>query len=55
MRVAVDFQDERLELELPEERLVGSWHGPQGFAPEDLTAQILSALENPRIIRPCAR
>ena len=32
MRVSVEFQDEQLELELPDEMLVGLWKGPAGVA-----------------------
>ena len=48
MRVAVDFQDERLDLELPEERLVADWHGPAGAAGADVHRLVVEALENPR-------
>jgi hypothetical protein len=48
MRVAVDFQDERLDLELPEERLVAEWHGPAGVAAADVHRLVVEALENPR-------
>src|SRR5689334_12527296 len=33
MRVVVDFQDEGLEFELPRERCVAWWRGPQGASP----------------------
>src|SRR5262245_44765131 len=48
MRVVVDFQDESLEFELPEERLVASWRGPLGAGPSDEDAAIRTALEQPR-------
>jgi hypothetical protein len=52
MRVAVDFQDERLELELPEEQLVATWHGPTGNGDARAAEAIASALENPRDFPP---
>ena len=48
MRVVVDFDQERLELEVPEERLVADWHGPAGVAPEDVLRLVHEALESPR-------
>lgn len=47
MRVAVAFQNERLELEIDEERLVGRWDGPPA-AGGDARALVLNALERPR-------
>jgi nickel-dependent lactate racemase len=47
MRVVVDFQDDRLEFELPPERLVASWNGPRGAGPSEDVATISHALENP--------
>lgn len=48
MRVAVAFQDERLELEVDEGRLVGQWHGPTRAVGSDPRRLILDALEGPR-------
>ena len=48
MRVAVDFQDDGLDFELPEDRFVASWNGPKGLDPSDEGAAIRAALENPR-------
>jgi nickel-dependent lactate racemase len=48
MRVAVDYQSERLELEVPEERLVADWHGPAGMETEDVRRCVREALESPR-------
>ena len=45
MRVAVDFQNERLDLEVPEERLVADWHGPAGMETEDVRRLVSDALE----------
>ncbi len=47
MRVVVDFQDDGLEFELPQERLVASWNGPRGVVPTEDVATIRDALENP--------
>jgi hypothetical protein len=48
MRVAVDFQDERLDLELPAECLVAEWHGPPGVGGSEVQRLVVEALENPR-------
>ena len=48
MRVAINFQNERLDLEVPEERLVAEWHGPAGVALGDVRGLLLDALEHPR-------
>ncbi len=48
MRVAVNFQNEQLDLEVPEGRLVGEWHGPAGVAPAEVRGLLLDALEHPR-------
>jgi hypothetical protein len=48
MRIAVDFQDDRLEFEVPESRVVGQWHGPSGLRGEAANSAIAGALENPR-------
>ncbi len=47
MRVAVEFQDEHLDLDVPEDRLVGEWHGPAGVA-ADVRELAARALEQPR-------
>ena len=47
MRVSVEFQDEQLELELPDEMLVGLWKGPAGVAGEAAVAAVRNALEHP--------
>jgi nickel-dependent lactate racemase len=52
MQVGVTFQDERLDLEVPEDRLVGEWHGPAGVAPGDVERLVLDALEQPRLYPP---
>src|SRR5262245_12963766 len=48
MRVAVDFQDERLDVEVPEGRLLADWHGPAGVAARDVEPLVREALERPR-------
>src|SRR4051794_28860874 len=48
MRVAVDYQDNGLDFELPEDRFVASWDGPKGVEPSEEGATIRAALENPR-------
>src|SRR4051812_49931284 len=47
MRVTVDFEDERQELELTGESLIGSWRGPAGLPREQLADDARAALENP--------
>src|SRR5215212_8220078 len=48
MRVAVSFQDEELVLDVPEDGLVGEWHGPAGVGPEEAARLVREALEDPR-------
>ncbi|MGP0064934.1 MAG: lactate racemase domain-containing protein [Isosphaeraceae bacterium] len=48
MRVVVDFQDDRLEFELPREQIVASWNGPKGIGPSEDVAAVREAMENPR-------
>jgi hypothetical protein len=55
MKVAVNFQEERLEFDVPEDRLVGEWHGPEGTAAEDVESQVLAAIENPQEYPPLAQ
>lgn len=47
MRVAVDFQGSGLEFEVPEERVVARWGGPEGLDPSAVPAAISGALEHP--------
>jgi lactate racemase len=47
MRGSVEFQDEQLELELPDELLVGLWKGPAGVAGAAAVAAIRNILEHP--------
>jgi hypothetical protein len=48
MRIAVDFQDEQLEFEIEEDRLVGQWSGP-AFDPSAEPASTIfrQAIESP--------
>ncbi len=52
MAVTVDFQGESLEFEIPEERVVGDWRGPEGMDAAETTAAVLQALESPRDFPP---
>ncbi|QDV32435.1 lactate racemase domain-containing protein [Tautonia plasticadhaerens] len=47
MRVAVGFQDDRLEFEVPDDRLVGSWDGPEPLPAEAFRDRLRLALEGP--------
>jgi hypothetical protein len=47
MRVVLDFQNERLDLDVPPERLVADWHGPAGVLAADVPRLVRDALENP--------
>src|SRR5262245_9933179 len=47
MRASVDFQDERLELDLPDDLIVGMWEGPRGFSAEALQAAMRDVIERP--------
>jgi len=48
MQVGVAFHDEQLDLEVPDDRLVGQWQGPAGVGAADLERLVLAALEEPR-------
>jgi lactate racemase len=52
MHVTVEYQDERLDFELPEQRFVASWRGPTGSGPSDQLSLIGAGLENPRDFPP---
>ena len=47
MRVAVEFQDEQIELDVPEGRLVASWRGPAGVDPAEALGLVTRAVESP--------
>ncbi len=48
MRVAIDYEAERAEFEVSEDRLVGVWHGPESRPDEEIRRRTLAALESPR-------
>ncbi len=52
MRGSVEFQDEQLEVELPDEMLVGLWEGPAGLAGEAAVVAVRTALEQPHEFPP---
>lgn len=47
MRVAVDFDDERIDLDVPDGRVLAAWHGPTGRAAADVPGLVAGALERP--------
>ncbi len=47
MRVSLELQDERLELDLPDEALVGVWDGPSGMTREAGASTFKEVLEHP--------
>src|SRR5262245_12672413 len=47
MRVGVTFQDDRLDLEVPDDRCVGVWEGPPGIPPVEVKDRLREALERP--------
>jgi len=49
---SVEYQDERLDFELPEQRFVASWRGPVGLGPSEQLSVIREGLENPRNFPP---
>ncbi|HWE35974.1 MAG TPA: lactate racemase domain-containing protein [Isosphaeraceae bacterium] len=55
MRVAVRFDDERLELEVPDDRLVGAWDGPGATDPAEVGPLVRAAIEHPRDYPPLRR
>jgi nickel-dependent lactate racemase len=48
MRVLVDFQDESLELDHPDEQVVAAWRGPVGLGLAESVDLVRAALEAPR-------
>jgi hypothetical protein len=48
MQVEVSFQGERLELDVPEGRLVAAWRGPAGVDTARVPGLLARALEEPR-------
>jgi hypothetical protein len=55
MRVAVRFHDEQLELEVPDDRLVGAWSGPEATARGEVGRLVRDAIERPRDYPPLRR
>ncbi|WP_422929525.1 lactate racemase domain-containing protein [Singulisphaera sp. PoT] len=47
-QVSVYFQDERLDLDVPEDKLVTDWKGPGGVETSEYRRKLLEALESPR-------
>jgi hypothetical protein len=47
MRVSLGFQDDRLEFEVPDDRLIGSWSGPEALPIEDARDRLRAVLEGP--------
>jgi hypothetical protein len=47
MHIAVDFQDESQEFDVPAENLVGHWRGPSGIGGSGQDEAIKSAVEHP--------
>jgi lactate racemase len=45
--ISVEYQDERLDFEVSDEALVGSWRGPQGLRPTEALSALRDGLENP--------
>ncbi len=48
MRIAVDYQSEQLEFEVPADRLVAAWNGPESVAAERVRSLVRDALEKLR-------
>lgn len=48
MKVAAAFHDEHVDLELPEDKLILAWNGPEGVRPEAVVEMVARALEMPR-------
>ncbi len=47
MHVSVNFQDERLDFELPDECVVATWSAPVGLEPPQAIEALRDALETP--------
>jgi hypothetical protein len=47
MQVAVSYQDEELALEVPDDRLIGVWHGPASVPESEVEGLVRDALERP--------
>ncbi|WP_165224272.1 lactate racemase domain-containing protein [Aquisphaera insulae] len=55
MHVSLSFDDERLDLDIPDDKLVGSWDGPQGLDPAAAAAAAREALDSPVELPPVGR
>jgi hypothetical protein len=55
MRISVDFQDESLDFEIPEDRVVGHWSGPGPASALDTRAMVRAAFESPSDFPPLRR
>jgi nickel-dependent lactate racemase len=53
MRVSVDYDDERLELDLADTAVVGVWNGPAGATGDALASAVGHVLEHPIDFPPC--
>ena len=47
MQVSVGFQDEQFAFDVPDDRLIAAWRGPDGVATADVAPLIAHALEEP--------
>lgn len=47
MHVEVAFQDERLTLEIPDDRVIGVWNGPESLPKGEIRQAVLTALNAP--------
>src|SRR5690242_7292387 len=52
MHVSVQFGEEQLEFDAPDERVVGVWHGPGAVPAPDVKGLVAAALEQPRNFPP---
>ncbi|RUL88276.1 lactate racemase domain-containing protein [Tautonia sociabilis] len=55
MRVSVAFRDDRLELDVPDDRLVGSWEGPEPMEVGAFLDRLRRELDGPRGFPPLAQ
>lgn len=55
MKVAVGFQDESLEFDVADERLVGAWSGPPGLESARIDGAVRAKLESPLDYPPAAQ
>src|SRR5947209_6324647 len=55
MRTAVSFQDQRLELEVADDRLIGQWPGPSTQPQGDARALAMANFEAPIDFPPLGR